>query len=168
MPKLKITCWNCSGIYSNFIYARNLLKKTDLLALSEHWLYNNELNFLDGLDDQFCYYASSSKLNDNIRRWRRGQGGVALLWRKDLKVKKLFMTDRISAIKVKTGPSQWSVVCGVYFPSTNSCITEFRDMLDTLETFCLKERGENDLIILGDFNAHLKGERQPNTEAVLE
>ena len=74
MIKLRIACWNCSGIYGNYFYARDLLKNTDILALSEHWLYNDELSFLDGLDDQFCYYASSSRLNDNTRRWKRGQG----------------------------------------------------------------------------------------------
>ena len=72
MLELKITCWNCSGIYGNYLYARDLLKNIDILALSEHWLYYDELSFLDSLDDQFCYYASSSRLNDTTRRWKRG------------------------------------------------------------------------------------------------
>jgi hypothetical protein len=42
MIKLRIACWNCSGIYGNYFYARDLLKNTDILALSEHWLYNDE------------------------------------------------------------------------------------------------------------------------------
>lgn len=126
MIKLRIACWNCSGIYGNYFYARDLLKNTDILALSEHWLYNDELSFLDGLDDQFCYYASSSRLNDNTRRWKRGQGGVGLLWRKNLVVKKIFLSDRLVAIKIKTGPARWSIICGVYLPSTNYSTIDFK------------------------------------------
>jgi hypothetical protein len=80
MSKLMLACWSCSGIYGNYFYARNLL-------------YNDELSFLNGLDDQFCYYASSSRLNDNTRRWKRGQGDVTLLWRRNIIIKKLFMSD---------------------------------------------------------------------------
>lgn len=159
MTCLNVTCWNCSGIYGNYVYARNLLKSTDILAISEHWLYNDDLSFLDGLDENFCYYASSSYLNDDLRRWKRGQGGVGLLWRKELKVRKLFATDRIIAIKTKLGPSRWTMICSVYLPSTNRSITEFKDALDALELFCLRERGDDDLIILGDFNAHVSGTR---------
>jgi exonuclease III len=164
MIKLRIACWNCSGIYGNYFYARDLLKNTDILALSEHWLYNDDLSFLDGLDDQFCYYASSSRLNDNTRRWKRGQGGVGLLWRKNLVVKKIFLSDRLVAIKIKTGPARWSIICGVYLPSTNYSTIDFQNELDALESLCLKERGENDLIILGDFNAHITGARNPCNE----
>ena len=164
MIKLRIACWNCSGIYGNYFYARDLLKNTDILALSEHWLYNDELSFLDGLDDKFCYYASSSRLNDNTRRWKCGQGGVGLLWRKNLVVKKIFLSDRLVAIKIKTGPARWSIICGVYLPSTNYSTIDFQNELDALESLCLKERGENDLIILGDFNAHITGARNPCNE----
>ena len=164
MLELKIACWNCSGIYGNYIYARDLLKNIDILALSEHWLYYDELSFLDGLDDQFCYYASSSRLNDNTRRWKRGQGGVGLLWRSKLVVKKLFLSDRLVAIKIKTGPARWSIICGVYLPSTNYSTIAFQNELDALESLCLKERGDNDLIILGDFNAHVMGARNPCIE----
>ena len=38
MRELRVACWNCSGIYSNYLYARDLLKNIDILALSEHWL----------------------------------------------------------------------------------------------------------------------------------
>ena len=159
MSYLNCTCWNCSGIFGNYSYATKLLQTTDILALSEHWLYNDELDFLDSLDNKFSYYASSSSLNDELRRWKRGQGGVGLLWRKDLKVKKLTATDTMIAIKIKTGFLQWTMVCGVYLPSTNHTLTEFKEAISALEQLCLRERGDDNLIILGDFNGHISGAR---------
>ena len=164
MSYLNFTCWNCSGIFGNYSYARKLLQNTDILALSEHWLYNDELDFLDSLDNKFSYYASSSSLNDELRRWKRGQGGVGLLWRKDLKVKKLTATDTMIAIKIKTGFLQWTMVCGVYLPSTNHTLTEFKEAISALEQLCLRERGDDNLIILGDFNGHISGARSFNKE----
>lgn len=94
-----------------------------------------------------------------MRRWKRGQGGVGLLWRKDLKVKKLSATDNVVAIKIKTGPLQWTMVCGVYLPSTNHPVTEFKEAISALEQLCVRERGDDNLIIVGDFNGHIPGAR---------
>ena len=49
---------------------------TDVLAISEHWLYRYSLSLLDSLDGNFECFARSSVLNDLNFRWRRGQGGV--------------------------------------------------------------------------------------------
>ena len=108
MSPLNITCWNCSGIYGNYVYARKLLKNTDILALSEHWLYEDELSFLDGLDSRFCSYATSSSMNDKLHRWKHGQGGVSLLWKKELKfiyMKRGFDTIIFKYTKNLTAPA---------------------------------------------------------------
>lgn len=164
MSSLNFKCWNCSGIYGNYAYAKNLLDTSDVLALSEHWLYEDELNFLGNLDDRFDYFASSSHLNNNLYRWKRGQGGVAIFWRKKLKIKKLSATDSMIAIKIKTGCLRWTMVCGIYFPSTNHSICEFKEALSALELLCLRERGDDNLVILGDFNAHIAGARSVSQE----
>ena len=49
LTKIKLGCWNCGGVYGNFIYVKTLLRSLDILALSEHWLYEDELTFLDSL-----------------------------------------------------------------------------------------------------------------------
>lgn len=159
MSSLSFICWNCSGIYGNFVYARDLLKATDILASSEHWLYKDELCFLNSLDSDFDVYATSSSLNSDTSRWKLGQGGVALFWRKTIEVKKLTATDRMIAIKIKSDSGEDIVICSVYLPSTNRSMEEFRQTLTALELFCLKEKGDDNLIILGDFNAHVPGER---------
>ena len=41
---LKLGCWS-RRIYGNCIYAKNLLRDLDILAICEHWLYQDELVF---------------------------------------------------------------------------------------------------------------------------
>ena len=53
LGKVNFGCWNCAGVYGNFIYIKALLCTLDVLALSEHWLYEDELIFLNSLDDSF-------------------------------------------------------------------------------------------------------------------
>jgi hypothetical protein len=51
-PKnVRLACWNCGGAYSSFSYLKQLLKMTDILAISEHWLYCDSLSFLDSSDE---------------------------------------------------------------------------------------------------------------------
>ena len=157
---MNIACWNCGGIKSNFVYIKKLLESVDVLALSEHWLYEDELSFLDNLHNDFLYHAKVSERNNINTRWRRGQGGVAIVWRKHLKVQQLSLgNDRIVAIKIQKN-HQTFVFCSVYFPSTNSNLSEFADILNSLKTICtrLNYRKER-IIIAGDFNAHLSDPR---------
>ena len=50
------------------------------------------------------------------------------------------------------------MICSIYLPSTNSTMGDFCQSLEELKHFCLKE-SFSDLIIMGDFNAHITGER---------
>lgn len=78
---LNVITSNCGGIYGNLKYAKDLLKKCDVLAVTEHWLYPDDLSFLETLDGSFKCYSSSSSKNYLNYRWRMGQGWLAILWR---------------------------------------------------------------------------------------
>jgi hypothetical protein len=52
-----------------------LKRQLDVLAISEHWLYADELTILDNLHNDFVYYAKTSEQNNMNTRWKRGQGG---------------------------------------------------------------------------------------------
>ena len=83
---MRVACWNCGGFKSNVVYIRKLLDSVDILALSEHWLYMDELHLIENLHKDFDYHAKVSDQNDiNTRCMERGQGGVAIIWRKILK-----------------------------------------------------------------------------------
>ena len=63
----------------------------------------------------------------------QGQGGVAIIWRKHLKVQRLSVgDDRVVAIKVLTKNENF-VFCSVYLPSTNSSMSEFMNTVKCLE-----------------------------------
>ena len=64
------------------LYMHKLLESVDVLAISEHWLYADELTILDNLHNDFLYYAKISEQNNMNTRWKRGQGGVAIVWKK--------------------------------------------------------------------------------------
>ena len=49
--KFRLACWNCGGAYSNFRYLKKLLQMSDVLAVSDHWLYRDSLPFLVSLDE---------------------------------------------------------------------------------------------------------------------
>ena len=55
---LNIATWNCGGIYGNFIYVKVLLKTYDLQAVTEHWLYHDELPFLKTSGGDFKCHCS--------------------------------------------------------------------------------------------------------------
>jgi hypothetical protein len=99
---------------------QKLLESVDVLAISEHWLYADELTILDNLHNDFLYYAKTSEQNNMNTRWQRGQGGVAIVWKKHLKAQRLLRgNDRIVAIKFGMNNQNY-VFCSIYFPSTNS------------------------------------------------
>lgn len=125
--------------------------------MSEHWLYRDELSFLDTLNTDFHVISCSSSQNDVNQRWKRGQGGVAIFIRKDLVARELHTaSDRIVAATISIGEIIL-VIVAVYFPSTNYSSEQFINTLDSLEQFCIeqKSRGQH-LVLLGDFNAHVK------------
>ena len=184
---MNIACWNCGGIKSNFVYMQKLLESVDVLAISEHWLYHrqsrrhlldclwlyaDELTILDNLHNDFLYYAKISEQNNMNTRWKRGQGGVAIVWKKHLKAQRLLLgNDRIVAIKFRMNNQNY-VFCSIYFPSTNSNLADFIDTLTCLNAVCTQlSYREEQISIAGDFNVHVSdprsGQRENNRGKLL-
>ena len=70
MAKVNFACWNCAGVYGNYIYLKALLRTLDVLALSEHWLYEHKLTFLNSLDDSFDGISCCSSENNILEGGR--------------------------------------------------------------------------------------------------
>ena len=53
--QLCIASWNATGIMSGASYIRSLLDKRQIhiLGLSEHWLFNHNLHFLDSINSNY-------------------------------------------------------------------------------------------------------------------
>ena len=98
---LNILTWNATGIMSSATYLTDCLyrNKKDICGISEHWLYEKDLQFLNQLD--ISYAVADSDLKCPSKR-RMGKGGVALLWHRkyDRCISPLSLDDdRIIGIK---------------------------------------------------------------------
>ena len=104
---------NIRGFKSNHNYLHKLLDDLDVCAVSEHWLHSFNMHLLNKHHVDYNVYASpQSHIADEIDsvrlipRYIRGNGGVAIFWRKSIDhlVSKLsqFNNNRVAAIKLST------------------------------------------------------------------
>ena len=147
---------------SNSDYVRQLLGSLDLLAISEHWLFNYDLHKLSSFHCDFSVYASSSPIiEDNFicsPRNIRGNGGVALFIRKSFTqfVKRLpdFCNERVVTVSVSLSARPLCIIAA-YIPARSGCTDPFKESLDFLNGIFLQLSVSHDVIILGDMNADL-------------
>ena len=138
---LNVCCLNIRGFKSNSDYLRTLLMSHDLLAISEHWLHDYDLHLLSSFSDNFlCFSSTSPSREDPVwcrPNFLRGQGGVAILFKKSLQnlVKKLdtSLSHRVVGLQLRTLPLP---ICflGVYLPSRSGCTDTFRECLDYIDS----------------------------------
>lgn len=156
---LKVCSWNIGGMMSNTLNLQNCLLNIDICFLQEHWLYPDSLSFLDSFHQDFTGWGRSShNLNlDSI--WRRGKGGIGILWRKslDANITKLedLGNDRIIAIQVRLSNNKMIYFIGVYLPATNQPIEQFRKYSHDLKHVVNILHQQGAVIVLGDFNGHI-------------
>ncbi|VDI21830.1 Hypothetical predicted protein [Mytilus galloprovincialis] len=84
-----IVSFNCKNVRNSMDCIKDILFKENskIVCLQEHWLFNFEKNSLDGLFPECDWTA---KLVDELNpigptQRPRGYGGVAILWREDIK-----------------------------------------------------------------------------------
>ena len=164
-PHIRIACWNMRGFASSIPYLRSLCNRADVIAISEHWLHDNKLRLLEEVSDKFLYCAQASRFSPSENYGtKRGQGGVAILWRKSLGgVSQISdnIHDRMCGIRVQTKNGLVINIISIYLPSQGSpesfsvCIDDLSELVNT------REYGSK-TIICGDANAdmgHLGGVR---------
>ena len=137
-----------------------LLKQLDICAISEHWLYQFENAQFHQLHKDFSAHSTSPRTKeDTLRctpRYIRGHGGVAIVWRKSLNpyIRKLttIASERVVGIQLVTTNRP---VCflSVYLPTRTGCTDEFKECLDYIASVLAQLAFDNDVVIMGDFNA---------------
>ena len=157
--KLKVSTWNIGGIMFNTPHLQNCLMNSDICILQEHWLYPDSLDVLCSVDKHFTGWGRlSNDLNLNSI-WRRGKGGISMLWRKslDASITKLenLGNDRILVIQLRLANEKMVFIIGVYLPATNLPIRQFRRYLEDLENVVNHLYDQGTLLILRDFNSHI-------------
>lgn len=99
-----ISAWNCCGLSQAIPYSQLLAENSDIIILTEHWLWPYDLSKLDSVISG-CKGSgvSDSRLNEDCSL-RRGCGGVGILWKQQLPVSVLYTDSaRIFAVQL-TGP----------------------------------------------------------------
>ena len=164
--QIRLATWDIGGIMSNVLHLQNILRKSDICVLLEHWLYPDSLTFLSSVNEEFVGWGRSSYDLNLDSLWRRGKGGVAFLWRKTVNAYVTRMenlgNDRILVIRVEA--QNWNFyVVGVYLPSSNQPIEIYRRCLDVLEDSLNQLDDADSLFVLGDFNTHIGGYGGPRS-----
>ncbi len=116
---LKITSWNCRGLASSIPYLNSLISEgSDIIVISEHWLWPFELHRLNEIHPDFTGYGQADARLTSCSDGR-GLGGIGVIWRRDLDVSVVHATtsDRICSVRMthRSSNSTLSVV-GVYLP----------------------------------------------------
>ena len=168
--KLSLACWNARGYLSSVPYLKKILAETDVVALCEHWLHNNRLSILDKIVDSHHVFARSSKVcTAESYGHGRGQGGVAVFWRKDIPGFSMvsdIIHDRACVLRYQPQHGEVYFFVSVYLPSLGG-EEDLRTVLDEVsEVIESREEGSH-IILLGDFNGDVgtaggpRGTRNP-------
>ena len=154
---LSITSWNCRGVTNVIPYLNHLIGEgSDIIALSEHWLWPYQLHCLENIYPDFDGFGvSDSRLNEH-------SGGVGIIWRRSLLANpvKRIVSDRFCVIELSLSQSQASEprilnVISVYLPSSDHPLDEFAKYLTELTSIVSAIESSGPILLLWDFNAHL-------------
>ena len=104
--QISIATWNSRGFTAAIPFLRELVRVNDVVTISEHWLHENRLSMLEQVSNNvlFCGRASRFASAENYG-CSRGQGGVAIIWNKNItgitEVKNI-IHDRICVVRLQT------------------------------------------------------------------
>ena len=116
-----ISCWNTRGYLTSIPYFKQLLTRCDILAISEHWIFENRLFKLSQITDSHYCFAQSTKLASAEEYGTgRGQGGVAIFG--DSKMTGIsavtdIVLDRACTVRLQTKTGAIFYFISVYLPA---------------------------------------------------
>ena len=153
--KIKTACWNARGYLSSIPYIKKLLSDVDVLAISEHWLHSNRLNILNDISDSHDVFSRSSNASaSEFYGSRRGQGGVAIFWRKSIsgfsKAGNI-IHDRACVVRYQPQDGEVYFFISVYLPA-QGCGEDLNTVLDEISEIVEAREPGSHVIVLGDFN----------------
>ena len=86
MNNFTFATWNANSVMSSASYAGKLLASENIkiFGLSEHWLNNSNLHFLQSIHKDYQSYGVVARDLVNDQRITISRGGVALTWHRSL------------------------------------------------------------------------------------
>ena len=155
---LKICTWNSRGLAAAVPFLRALCKQNDVVCINEHWLHQNRLSKLGDIAEDIDYFGRASRHapSDNYG-CHKGQGGVAILWKKKFKSitpMRQLNHDRICAVRLQCDNNSIINIFCVYLPA-RGCVDNFEATLDELGAFIENTEIGSFNVIRGDLNADM-------------
>ena len=155
---LRLCAWNSRGMSAAVPYLRQLVQNFDILFISEHWLHHNRLGKLNDISVDVDWFARASRFSGSEHYGSsRGQGGVAVIWGKNLSgVTPLTQIhhDRICGIKMQTKDGAILNFLCVYLPAKGSN-ENYGEVLDELGAVIESMEEGSYTFVCGDLNADI-------------
>ena len=155
---ITICNWNCRGYRSSVPYIRELCDRSDIVLICEHWLHANKLSSFDDVSDNICYLArASNESNADAFGQRRGQGGVSIIWHKNMVGVSPMLDcvhDRVCGIRIQNKKGAVFYIFCVYLPA-KGCSGDLKTCLDELSGIIENTEIGSNIIISGDFNVDM-------------
>ena len=164
--ELKICTWNTRGLVASVPYLRLLCENHDVVCVTEHWLHQNRLSKLSDISSDYKSFGRASVYSSSdMYGYAKGQGGVAILWNKNLtSLTPLYQIshDRICAVRLQCeNDSVINIFC-VYLPA-RGCADDLETTLDELGAIIENSKLGSHNILCGDFNADLGSKGGPRS-----
>ena len=132
----------------------------DIFAISEHSLFEEQLDMLDRcIDFTYNCTAVSSKGNPPILSGKPAHGGVALFWK--ISIDGLVIPlenidfDRIIGIRCDFPDSDPLFISSIYLPASSHCINEFNECLHYLWALYESFISKCFVVVMGECNGDL-------------
>ena len=165
---INMMCCNCKGVMSAVTYLCKCPQthKFDICALSEHWLRQCNLHFLQNMDyiQNFKTYAKSvdecAPQNLRCSNYRKGVALLVSIRIERYVVREIEVnSDRIIGIEIQLPNFENLFIFAVYLPAASVSIENFRENVDIMHEIYSSYTLDGEVIFLGDFNTKIKGPR---------
>ena len=168
---LKVTTWNCRGLQNASPYLNQLIDEgSDIIAVSEHWLWRYQISTLNDVHPGFeGFGVADERLHENSEL-TRGCGGVGIIWNRNLQVSPVtnLSSDRICSIRLSVTNSPSISIIAACLPSSDHPIEDFEEYLNEVVSISSALETEGPVIIVGNFNVHLRQPRNRQGELLLD
>ena len=170
LSHITISTWNCRGISNSIPYLFHLFENgTDIIALSEHWLWPYNIQNLSSLHPDYDGFGvCDDRLNENCSL-TRGCGGVGFLWKKSLNIipKTTITSDKFCVIQLLLQNSTYLTLIAVYLPCSNYSDDTYKSYFQDLQSVVSSYDLEGPIIICGDFNVDISNDLQSSRSRLL-
>lgn len=155
--KLGIVSFNCKNIKTSGPFFNEISKSTDIVLIQEHWLFDYELHLLNEIHEKFTGVGKSidSDVINEVNYSKRGYGGVAILWSKDIDKyikSKQDGNERIQCIEINI--EHPILLISVYLPTKmkNDRYEEYSECIDQIFEIIQTYQTTHEIIVGGDMN----------------